>query len=46
MKERFHSRRELLGSLGGGIGRLALADLLTKQGFAATQSPLAPILVT
>ena len=42
MKERFHSRRELLGSLGGGIGRLALADLLTKQGFAATQSPLAP----
>ena len=42
MSKRFHSRRELLHTLGGGIGSLAFADLLTKQGLAATKSPLSP----
>ena len=42
MSKRFHSRRELLNTLGGGIGSLAFADLLTKQGLAATKSPLSP----
>jgi len=42
MSKRFYSRRELLNTLGGGIGSLALADLMTKQGLAATKSPLAP----
>ena len=42
MSKRFHSRRELLSTLGGGIGSLAFADLLTKQGLAATKSPLSP----
>lgn len=37
------SRRELLGRLGGGIGSLALADLLSRKDLlAATKSPLAP----
>src|SRR5262252_7898886 len=36
------SRRELLRRMGGGIGSLALADLLARQGLAAGRSPLAP----
>lgn len=41
MNKRFQSRRELLNSLGGGIGSLALADLMSRQGIAATaKSPL------
>ena len=42
MSKRFYSRRELLNTLGGGIGSLALADLMTKQSLAAAKSPLAP----
>jgi len=43
MSKRFYSRRELLNTLGGGIGSLALADMMTKQGLvAASKSPLAP----
>jgi hypothetical protein len=42
MNNRFYSRRELLGKLGGGIGGLALADLMQRQGLlAADRSPLA-----
>ncbi len=38
------SRRELLGRLGGGIASVAFADMLARNGLAATtsQSPLAP----
>jgi hypothetical protein len=37
------SRRDLLRSMGGGIGSLALADLLNRQNLlAASKSPLAP----
>ncbi|MBI3209375.1 MAG: DUF1501 domain-containing protein [Candidatus Solibacter usitatus] len=45
MNQRFYSRRELLARAGGGIGSLALADLLTRgQAGAATAptNPLAP----
>jgi hypothetical protein len=42
MSKRFYSRRELLGKVGGGIGGLALADLMHRQGLlAAERSPLA-----
>src|SRR5499427_6252403 len=36
------SRRELLRRMGGGIGSLALADLLARQDLLAARSPLAP----
>src|SRR5271167_1059262 len=37
------SRRDLLGRLGGGIGSLALADLLSRnQLLASGKSPLSP----
>src|SRR5690349_20414522 len=46
MKQRFLSRRQLLQQAGGGIGSLALADLLMRdQAQAATAgavNPLAP----
>ena len=42
MSKRFYSRRELLNALGGGIGSVALADLMAQQALAATKSPLAP----
>ena len=43
MTQRFYSRREILGKLGGGIAGLGLTDLLSRQGLlAATRSPLAP----
>ncbi len=43
MSQRFYSRRELLGRLGGGIAGLGFADLLARQGLlAASRSPLAP----
>ena len=35
-------RREFLKSVGGGIGMMALADLLARDGYAAGISPLAP----
>jgi len=36
------SRRDLLRRLGGGIGSVAFLDLLSRNGLAATKSPLAP----
>jgi hypothetical protein len=43
MTKRFYSRRELLGKIGGGIGGLAFADLMQRQGLLAAESksPLA-----
>jgi hypothetical protein len=42
MTKQFYSRRELLEKIGGGIGGLALADLMQRQGLlAAERSPLA-----
>ncbi len=35
-------RREFLKSVGGGIGMMALADLLARDGYAAGVSPLVP----
>jgi hypothetical protein len=42
MSKRFYSRRELLNKLGGGIGGVALADLMHRQGLlrAADKSPM------
>lgn len=43
MKDRFCSRRELLRRMGGGVGSLALYDLLTRTEAKATRlDPLAP----
>jgi len=43
MTPRFLSRRELLGSLGGGVASVAFTDLLARQNLlAAARSPLAP----
>jgi hypothetical protein len=42
MSKRFYSRRELLASLGGGIGAVAFADMLARPAMAASKFPLAP----
>src|SRR5271163_4529467 len=43
MSKLYCSRRDLLGRLGGGLGSLALADLMSRTGLlAAGKSPLAP----
>ena len=42
MIQRFYSRRELLSSLGGGIGAVAFADMLAQPAMAASKFPLAP----
>ena len=43
MRERFYSRRELLGRLGGGIASVALSDMLARQQLlGAPRSLLAP----
>ena len=42
MSKRFYSRRELLSSMGGGIGAIAFADMLARPAMAASKSPLAP----
>lgn len=41
MIKRFYSRRELLSSLGGGIGAVAFADMLARPAMAASKFPLA-----
>ncbi len=35
-------RRDFLKSIGGGIGMMALGDLLTRDGYAASLNPLSP----
>ena len=35
-------RRTFLKSVGGGIGMMALGDLLARDGYAASLNPLAP----
>lgn len=43
MKQRFFSRRELLGRLGGGVAGLAFADMVSRErAQAARLDPLAP----
>ena len=44
MKKRIYTRRELLGTFGGGIGGLALADLMAREKLrgAGGGNPLAP----
>jgi len=42
MSKRFYSRRELLSSMGGGIGAVAFADMLARPAMAASKFPLAP----
>src|SRR3954451_15336992 len=42
MSKIYHSRREVLGKLGGGIAAVAMTDLLQRQGLlAADRSPMA-----
>jgi len=38
----FNPRRDFLKSVGGGIGMMALGDLLARDGYAASLNPLAP----
>ncbi len=38
----WQARRKFLESMGGGIGMMALGDLLARDGYAATANPLAP----
>ena len=38
----FNPRRDFLKSIGGGIGMMALGDLLARDGYAASLNPLAP----
>jgi hypothetical protein len=38
----FNPRRDFLKSIGGGIGMMALGDLLARDGYAASLNPLSP----
>ncbi len=38
----FNPRRDFLKSVGGGIGMMALGDLLARDGYAASVNPLSP----
>jgi len=38
----FNPRRDFLKSVGGGIGMMALGDLLARDGYASSVNPLAP----
>lgn len=42
---KMHTRREMLCSLGGGFGALALSSLLTSEALAAPVKPSAPVAV-